>query len=222
MTDLVDQMFPPINRKWASEYTDFNYWKTPVMDIPLPDLTPPSPALSPRSDTSNQSTLARLRHFSLGGRQTTNTSRFSLPPPATAEGPNANDEKTEADRKEAHLRQMSSFERLTSTLASFRSSTSVASSPGTLTPMSVEDSDSDDEEDGDDLEKGRRPRRRSISSMPGSLPGHSDDEMHFEEEEEEYGDEEYPYEGENEEEAAAHAFDEDSFAIGEMENVPFL
>ncbi|KDQ29727.1 hypothetical protein PLEOSDRAFT_1009219, partial [Pleurotus ostreatus PC15] len=30
MTDLVDQMFPPIHRKWAAEYTDFNYWKVPI------------------------------------------------------------------------------------------------------------------------------------------------------------------------------------------------
>ncbi|EEB86661.1 hypothetical protein MPER_16304, partial [Moniliophthora perniciosa FA553] len=29
---LVDQMFPPINRKWAPEFTDFNYWKMPVQD----------------------------------------------------------------------------------------------------------------------------------------------------------------------------------------------
>src|SRR4051812_28644081 len=71
MTDLVDQMFPPINRKWTPEYTDFNYWKTPVQEYPLPDLSPPSPALSARSDTSNQSALARLRNFSLGGNSTT-------------------------------------------------------------------------------------------------------------------------------------------------------
>ncbi|KIY46600.1 LNS2-domain-containing protein, partial [Fistulina hepatica ATCC 64428] len=30
MTDLVDQMFPPINRKWAPEYTDFKYWRPPM------------------------------------------------------------------------------------------------------------------------------------------------------------------------------------------------
>lgn len=72
MTDLVDQMFPPIHRKWTPEFTDFNYWKTPVQDFPLPDLSPPSPALSARSDTSNQSALARLRNFSLVSRQSTN------------------------------------------------------------------------------------------------------------------------------------------------------
>lgn len=67
MTDFVDQMFPPINRKWAPDYTDFNYWRQPVREFSLPDLTPPSPALSARSDTSSQSTLARLRNFSLVG-----------------------------------------------------------------------------------------------------------------------------------------------------------
>ncbi|KPV78142.1 uncharacterized protein RHOBADRAFT_32780, partial [Rhodotorula graminis WP1] len=30
MTDLVDQMFPPINRSAAPEYTDFNYWRAPL------------------------------------------------------------------------------------------------------------------------------------------------------------------------------------------------
>ncbi|KAI0340913.1 LNS2-domain-containing protein [Trametopsis cervina] len=214
MTDLVDQMFPPINRKWAAEYTDFNYWKTPVVDIQLPDFSPPSPALSARSDTSNQSTLARLRNFSLGGRA--NSNRYSLPPPAQE----ANERVREADRQEAHLRQMSSFERLSSVILGSRQSPSLGSSPGTLTPA-----DSDSEDEDDDLEKGsRRQRRRSISSMPGSLPGsHSDDEMEFGEEDEgdEY-EEEYGYEGENEEEAAEEAFDEHLFAAGEMANVPFL
>ncbi|KZO98164.1 LNS2-domain-containing protein, partial [Calocera viscosa TUFC12733] len=30
MTDLVDQMFPPVHRKWAQEFTDLNYWRTPM------------------------------------------------------------------------------------------------------------------------------------------------------------------------------------------------
>ena len=69
----------------------------------------------------------------------------------------------------------------------------------------------------------------SMSSMPGSL-----DDMHLgleeeeeEEEEENEGVEEgeeggYMYDGENEEEAAEEAFDEDLLATGEMQNVPFL
>ena len=52
MTDLVDQMFPPINRKTAPAYTDFNFWRAPVTQFELPDFPPASPALSARSDTS--------------------------------------------------------------------------------------------------------------------------------------------------------------------------
>lgn len=217
MTDLVDQMFPPINRKWASEYTDFNYWKAPVADIPLPDLSPPSPALSARSDTSNQSTLARLRNFSLvGSRQSNNMKQFSLPPPASEANPSPNI----VDRKDGHLRQMSSFERLSSTLASFTSSSSTTNSPRSGTPTFI-DSGSEDEADEDRLEKGRkrRPRAVSISSMPGSLPGSagSDDEMEFEVDNDE---DDYQYEGD--EEPADDAFDEDLLAAGEMKDVPFL
>ncbi|KAF7792895.1 hypothetical protein EIP86_003996 [Pleurotus ostreatoroseus] len=218
MTDLVDQMFPPINRKWAPEYTDFNYWKTPIPDISLPDLTPPSPALSARSDTSNQSTLARLRNFSLvPSRQ---SSRYSLPPPAT-------DASKTGDGKDATLRQMSSLERLSNTLSSLRQSSSTVSSPGGITPTS-EDSDSESEGEEGDAERGmrrrhHRQRRRSVSSMPGSLPGStsSDEEIHFGDDDDEQ-DDEYGYDGEAEEEAAEEAFDEDLLATGEMESVPFL
>ena len=45
MTDLIDQMFPPINRKWASEDTDFNYWKPQYRPLPY-RLSPPLPALT--------------------------------------------------------------------------------------------------------------------------------------------------------------------------------
>ncbi|KAM0756367.1 LNS2-domain-containing protein [Meredithblackwellia eburnea MCA 4105] len=53
MTDLVDQMFPPINRKTAPDFTDFNFWRAPMTQFDLPDLSPPSPALSARSDTAS-------------------------------------------------------------------------------------------------------------------------------------------------------------------------
>src|SRR5690349_19141471 len=52
MTDLVDQMFPPINRKTAPDFTDFNFWRAPAPQFEIPDLSPPSPALSARSDSS--------------------------------------------------------------------------------------------------------------------------------------------------------------------------
>jgi len=222
MTDLVDQMFPPIHRKWAAEYTDFNYWKPPMQDFPLPDLGPPSPALSARSDTSNQSALARLRNFSLvGNRSSHNMSQFSLPPPATSE---VNGLTNEQRRKEQHVRQMSSLERLSSTLASLTSST--AGSPRSGSPTFFE-SDQDDENGNGDVEKGnrgRRPRTRSMSSMPGSMPGSpspgSDDEMQYDDDDEEGSGDEYDYEGQQE--ATEEAFDEDLLATGEMENIPFL
>lgn len=227
MTDLVDQMFPPIHRKWEAEYTDFNYWKTPVQDFPLPDFRPPSPALSARSDTSNQSALSRLRNFSLvSGRQSTNGKQFTLPPPATETG--SISPADEERRRERHLRQMSSFERISQTLASFTSS-SVATSPRSASPTFFESESDEEDEDAGDVEKGRhrRQRTRSITSMPGSLPGSnvSDDEMQFdmedEEDEHDEGDEEYVYEGENEG-AQEEAYYEDILAAGEMENVPFL
>ncbi|KAM6496107.1 LNS2 (Lipin/Ned1/Smp2) domain containing protein [Amanita muscaria] len=40
MTDLVDQMFPPINKKWMPEYTDFNYWRTPKRPGKASELQP--------------------------------------------------------------------------------------------------------------------------------------------------------------------------------------
>jgi len=236
MTDLVDQMFPPIHRKWAPEFTDFNYWKMPVQEFTLPDLEPPSPALSARSDTSNQSTLARIRNFSLvGNRQ---SKQYSLPAPATG-GSTPN---LAINNKNTHLRQMSSFERLSNTLSALTqsSSSSVGESRRSLSPASrsslsltYAESWSDDEYGDDGFDSGgerkgrRRSRTRSETSMPGSL-----DEMRFGQDEEHIDDvdieEGYGYEGEsedgpeNEEEAAEEAFDEDFFATGEMKDVPFL
>ncbi|KAG8980538.1 hypothetical protein FRB90_007663, partial [Tulasnella sp. 427] len=85
MTDLVDQMFPPVHRKWATEFTDFNYWRGPLPDVDLPELdlpSPVSPALSAVSDTSVASRLSRLRNFSLRASSSTPTGA----PPATTLG----------------------------------------------------------------------------------------------------------------------------------------
>lgn len=74
MTDLVDQMFPPVHKKWATEFTDFNYWRDPLPEVDLPELDPPlSPALSAVSDTSVTSRLSRLRNFSLRSSSSTPT-----------------------------------------------------------------------------------------------------------------------------------------------------
>ncbi|KAH8922455.1 LNS2-domain-containing protein [Atractiella rhizophila] len=56
MTDLVDQMFPPIAKRETNyEFSDLNFWRTPPPSIDLPpelDIqSPPSPALSARSDS---------------------------------------------------------------------------------------------------------------------------------------------------------------------------
>ncbi|KZS97849.1 LNS2-domain-containing protein [Sistotremastrum niveocremeum HHB9708] len=77
MSDLVDQQFPPIHRNWVPEFTDFSFWKQPIQEFELPDLGPPSPALSARSDTS---AFTRLRNFGIG-RQTSRTPVLEEPRP---------------------------------------------------------------------------------------------------------------------------------------------
>ncbi|KAF5387989.1 hypothetical protein D9615_000643 [Tricholomella constricta] len=220
MTDLVDQQFPPIHRKWMPEFTDFNYWKPPMHEFPLPDLSPPSPALSARSDTSNRSALARLRNFSLvPSRQS--TMRMSPPP----EG---------QERRNSHLRQISSFEKLSNTLGFSQTSSITGDSRRSASPESSTSYDSEDDEgeDGDvgvDGKRRRRERRRSMTSMPGTLDERhfgmddddDDDEAHFGE------DGEDGEEGEmdhvlDDEDAGDEAFDEDLLAAVEMKNVPFL
>ena len=227
MTDLVDQMFPPIHRHMDAHFTDFNFWRPPMDEDDLPELTPPSPALSARSDTSNQSTLARLRNMSLmGSSRTGHNKQFSLPLPTTepsikgASRVNGEGERGPGTR-DSHLRQMSSFERLSNTLSNFVPSTS----PNVASPISSPSvSDSGDEGEDVDLEWQARGRTRARrASMPGSLPGdldeerdeheHSDEEREVDEEEDDYG-----YDAEHEEQT----FDDDIFATGEMENVPFL
>lgn len=219
MTDLVDQMFPPMHRQWDPEFTDFNYWRAPIQEYPLPDLSPPSPALSARSDTSNTSGLARLRHFSLlGGRaatpSVTTKSGASTPRSSSPEGP----------ERSSQLRQMSSFERLSSTLG-FSGGDRRSASPDSMSSLTYAESEFESDVEDDELAGGKRKKRertRSMSSIPGAL-----DDMHFEidppaGEEGQDGDVEYEEEGEEGEEAAEEDFDDDIFAAGEMKNVPFL
>ncbi|KAJ2931724.1 hypothetical protein H1R20_g5333, partial [Candolleomyces eurysporus] len=232
MTDLVDQMFPPIHRKWTPEYTDFNYWRAPVQEFPLPDLSPPSPALSARSDTSNQSALARLRNFSLGNRQST-----LLANGQTAGGDRRDSKYEEEDAasdqpgyRNNDLRQMSSFERLSSTLGFMTTVNNLRRSASPESQgSSYYDSEDDDEatlSDGAVGRRRRRERRRSMTSMPGSLIDEEED-IHFSDEEGEHYDDEYDAEdGDHEilesEEGEEEAFDDDLLAAGEMQKVPFL
>ncbi|KAI6042756.1 LNS2-domain-containing protein [Pisolithus marmoratus] len=239
MTDLVDQMFPPIHRKWETEFTCFNFWKIPVQEFPLPDLTPPSPALSARSDKSSQNALARLRNFSIGGRQSISLTAPSLIRGGAATGTGTG---TPADvgtlatggagDRSMHLRQMSSFEKLSSRLAAL----ALSSSPSTLVESGEEslrshssvsstmlDSDEEPEEDveGGALKRDRRLRSTSVTSMPGTL----DNEVQFVMDED--GEETHEYDDEETgdefvEEAAEEEFDRDFLATTEMMNVPFL
>lgn len=185
MTDLVDQTFPPIHRKWTPEFTDFNYWKIPLQEYALPDLSPLHPY------------------------------------------------------RNSHLRQMSSFEKLSSTLA-FMTGINNNNGDGSRRSASPDLSSSSyagsDEEDGDESELGidgrtrmKRPRARSVTSMPGTL-----DQMPFEMDEEEdqehiddhydEGEEGYGYSGDEHgvEEEVEEEFDDDLLAAGAMRKVPFL
>jgi phosphatidate phosphatase LPIN len=235
MTDLVDQMFPPIHRKWTPEFTDFNYWKVPLQGYALPDLSPPSPALSARSDTSNQSALARLREFRLGGNNSSRAGEqhVNIGHASTVEGTD-NDVPNRMIYRNSHLRQMSSFERLSSTLAFM---TGINNGDGSRRSASPELSSSSyvtsDDEDGDEseLDLDGKPRtirsRRSMSSMPGTL-----DEMQFDmddddeekEEKEDHNIDHYEDEDEEDgvEEEVEEEFDDDLLAAGAMQKVPFL
>ncbi|KAJ3904324.1 nuclear elongation and deformation protein 1 [Lentinula edodes] len=228
MTDLVDQMFPPIHRKWAPEFTDFNFWKPPMQEFPLPDFSPPSPALSARSDSS---TFARIRNFSLVGTRQNNIPKVAAAV-AAASSRALDDEQPLRNMK---LQQMSSFERLSSTLgfSGNGSSSSVlkdrrSDSPDTRSYSSSSYAGSEDEDDDDGWNGGRRERRRSTTSMPGSLEdmnfGNDDDEEYVHDDPNDDYNEEYDPHGEDEvdEVAADDAFDEDLLAAGEMKNVPFL
>ncbi|KAL5487690.1 NED1 [Sanghuangporus weigelae] len=214
LTDLVDQMFPPVNQKTETEYSDVNYWKTPIQEFALPDLTTPpaSPALSAHSDAS-MSTFTRLRNFSL--RQST-SSFFQ-----------ASGTPTEQDER------MTSLERL---------SKRHTRSTETLVEHAWSDDErgrgfARSRTETDETSRERRARKRlSLDSMPGSLDGSLADLETDEEDEiqENYGDEdedrhgEYEEEGhydgepEDPEEAAEEGFDDDLLATGEMESVPFL
>lgn len=48
LNDLVDQIFPPINRVIDEEYTDWNFWKSPFPEIDIPELDIPLEPTSPK------------------------------------------------------------------------------------------------------------------------------------------------------------------------------
>jgi phosphatidate phosphatase LPIN len=215
MTDLVDQMFPPITHKWESEFTDNNYWKAPLAEFPLPDLAPPSPALSARSDVSNRSAFARLRNFSL--RSTSSNRSLPFTPSPSVEARRGRDSGTTSSHN--HQRQLSSIERLSNVFVGLASRSVSPSTPSPHESESEEDRDSHDSSDY--AERRRRLRKRSTRSMPGSLPGSrssSDEDLEF-------GVTDKDTDDPNSDPAAElveQEFDEDLFAAGEMQKVPFL
>jgi hypothetical protein len=61
MNDLVDLTFPPISKQSEPAFTDFNYWRPPIATVEIPQIiSPPSPALSARSDSSSVGRLSLL------------------------------------------------------------------------------------------------------------------------------------------------------------------
>jgi phosphatidate phosphatase LPIN len=212
MTDLVDQMFPPITHKWESEFTDNNYWKAPLAEFPLPYLTPPSPALSARSDASNQSAFARLRNFSL--RSTSSGRSSPFPPSPHIEARRGRD--MDATGSHNHQRQLSSIERLSNVLVGLASR---SASPSTSGQESGSEEDSDSRDASDYTGHRRLLRKRSMRSMPGSLSG---SRPSSDEEDLEFGVTADSSISDPEAETVEQEFDEDLFAAGEMQKVPFL
>lgn len=190
MTDLVDQMFPPVHRSVSPQFTDLNYWRAPIDDFDLPDLTPPSPALSARSGRSALSrfnpALSAISLLSTRSRSPVSgqTSRATSPErnggslPLHMQDVQKSLEQLELDRQRA------------------------------------------DEEYIAQLRK-----RKSMDSMPGSLPSSAAKEWGLPEEDD-FGDEEDEdedeYDDDDPEAQAEDAFDEDLMITGEMEHVPFL
>ncbi|KAG8965035.1 hypothetical protein FRC00_012934 [Tulasnella sp. 408] len=154
MTDLVDQMFPPVHKKWVTEFTDFNYWRDPLPEVDLPDLDPPSPALSAVSDASVTSRLSRLRNFSLRSSSSTPTAaaaaaaaarngRKEVSPSPLVRSIVSDDRSTtladSASESEEHHRQA-------------RRKLSFDSMPGSLPSSEYGGSDGEQEDDGDEEE----------------------------------------------------------------------
>ncbi|CED82592.1 Protein involved in plasmid maintenance/nuclear protein involved in lipid metabolism [Phaffia rhodozyma] len=234
MNDLVDQMFPSVHAKWTPEFTDFNFWRAPPCDIDLPDLSPPSPALSARSDTSGRLSVLRNLTGSLRGSRSatpvnpptspTNTghkkpdgdhgTNISRPvSPLTGPGWSSDDEYSEDEGQRA---------------GTYR--TRRDSMPGSL-PNSYEEesyfySSQRFRGTGDRPAKVKREGREGKEDE-GELDGEGEAGEGGEQDEEEENEEEENEEDDDEdEERDDHVedqvdFDEDLFATGEMGSVPF-
>jgi phosphatidate phosphatase LPIN len=229
MTDLVDQMFPPIHRKWAPEFTDVNFWRDPMPKYDFPELappSPPSPALSARSDASMQSGLSRLRNFSLRPQ----AQQFVPPSTSTHQV----HQRTQSLRG----RDGSRNNDLTNTTGHARhTSAGGYLGDGMAIPRKHGSSRSPDAED-----------RKAMNRLSGSMPG-SYEEFRLDEDDEEEEDEEDDYDDEYEDEEGEgeydeeeeydengdeedgvhhndgldhHDFNDELLATGEMDHIPFL
>ncbi|KAI8143707.1 Lipin/Ned1/Smp2-domain-containing protein [Fennellomyces sp. T-0311] len=58
LNDLVDQIFPPINKAIHEEFSDYNFWKAPLPEIELPEEETPAPTSpKPKPIVSDPSAL---------------------------------------------------------------------------------------------------------------------------------------------------------------------
>ncbi|OAV95403.1 hypothetical protein PTTG_05454 [Puccinia triticina 1-1 BBBD Race 1] len=173
MTDLVDQMFPPVNRNPATpEYSDFNYWRSvgtsydalSLIGVDLDELLSPqngnlipvSPTLSARSGETTVSTSRlsfRLSSLSLGRK----SSKADLP------GSSATLKSGTGSSKASFL-----------TVSSSKRAHSPTRFQNEPESVIEQDEDADDDALGsgsDDDDQRHVPARLRSDSMPGSLPG---------------------------------------------------
>ncbi|KAG8973032.1 hypothetical protein FRC05_009147, partial [Tulasnella sp. 425] len=119
MTDLVDQIFPPVHKKWATEFTDFNYWRDPLPDVDLPDLDPPSlsPALSAVTDTSSTiinstpTAAAAANSIARNGRKEVSPSPLVRSVVSDDRSTTLADSASESEEHHRHARRKLSFDR---------------------------------------------------------------------------------------------------------------
>ncbi|KAJ9124017.1 hypothetical protein QFC22_000809 [Naganishia vaughanmartiniae] len=206
MTDLVDQMFPPVNRKLQPEYTDFNYWRPSIPDIPLPDLTPASPALSATSESSR---LGLLRNMASGiarraSRQTI-TSEGTKSPQSQTSRPTSPLVGPSIVAGDADFDSMSESEDVLHDRTNARGSSMPGSLPGSFDDradyLNDEFFDQRYRNEPQDNHHQRKDRNGNPTSEDeygyGEQGGHSEDDV-------------YP-----------EMFDDDLLATGEMSKVPF-
>ncbi|KAG2220762.1 hypothetical protein INT45_012255 [Circinella minor] len=94
LTDLVDQIFPPIikNKNVGEEFNDWNYWKQPLPEIDIPELAPKTPSSPPLSngnatfgkgETAPASSTMTAATTTIPHVSTGSTRRESLLPPVS-------------------------------------------------------------------------------------------------------------------------------------------